>query len=81
MSCSSNDDSGHSSADGHLPEPDNWTYRSYLSRSWYPNCSEKHCKNKNLEWIIIKDVKRNDANYLADVYLRFVGYVIQIDCQ
>ena len=23
MSCSSNDDSGHSSADGHLPEPDN----------------------------------------------------------
>ena len=24
MSCSSNDDSGHSSADGQLPEPDNW---------------------------------------------------------
>lgn len=23
MSCSSNDDSGHSSVDGHLPEPDN----------------------------------------------------------
>ena len=42
---------------------------------------QKTKQKKTLNGIIIKDVKRNEANYLADVYLRFVGYVITIDCQ
>jgi serine/threonine protein kinase len=37
MSCSSNDDSGHSSADGQLPEPDNWLVEFFTTSASSPS--------------------------------------------